>query len=335
MKKIFLTLLLLINGVSATPKITQANELKVSYKTIIKPYFDNKKLNHFISYDGLKIAYKYFPVKNSKATIVISTGRTEGMVKYPELLYDLNNNGYSVYIYDHRGQGFSQRMTIDSQLGHVKDFFNYVKDLKYFVDNIVKHDKKLFLLSHSMGGQVATLYAQAYTDDFDAIVLSSPMHQPKLLSALTTEFLCDTVEYMLDDSPKYIIGKFYFDFADNRFLFNVLTHSRLRFSIMNESYELNPETKIGWTSVNWVLESCKVSPLALKHADNIKVPVLLIQAGNDYLVNLKPHEKFCKNMGSLCKIITIDDAYHELFFEKDIYRNKALSVMFEFFEKNL
>ena len=250
MKKIFLTLLLFVSGVSATPKITQANELNVIYTTTIKPHFDTKELNYFSSFDSLKIAYKYFPVKNSKATIVIASGRTEGMVKYPELIYDLNNNGYSVYIYDHRGQGFSGRITTDLRLGYVKDFFDYVKDLKYFVKNIVKHDKKLFLLAHSMGGQVASLYAQRYTNDFDALVLSSPMHQPKLLSEFTTNFLCDSVEYTLDDTPKYMLGKFYFDFAENNFFINVLTHSEVRYSIVNESYALNPETKIGWTSVN-------------------------------------------------------------------------------------
>lgn len=335
MKKIFLALFLVLNGANATPRITQSKELNVIYTTTIKPHFDTQQLNYFISHDALKIAYKYFPVNNSKATVVISSGRTEGMVKYQELIYDLNNNGYSVYIYDHRGQGFSQRMTQDSRLGYVKDFFNYVKDLKYFVDNIIKHDEKLFLLSHSMGAQVASLYAQTYPYDFDALVLNSPMHQPKLFTEFTTGFLCDIVEYMIDDTPKYAIGKFYFDFTDNNFFFNMLTHSELRYSIVNESYALNPETKIGWTSVNWVAESCKVSPLVLKYADKIKVPVLLIQSGNDYLVNLKPQEEFCSKLGDLCKMVPVDEAYHELFFEKDIYRNKALSAMFEFFEKNL
>lgn len=335
MKKILLILCILVHGVSATPKITQADELELIYTTTIKPHFDTQQLNYFISHDALKIAYKYFPVKNAKATVVISSGRTEGMLKYQELIYDLNNNGYSVYIYDHRGQGFSQRMTADPRLGYVKDFFNYVKDLKYFVDNIVKHDKKLFLVSHSMGAQVGSLYAETYPHDFDALALSSPMHQPKLFSEFTTDFLCDIIEYMIDDTPKYALGKLYFDFADNNFFFNLLTHSKERYTIVNESYSLNPETKIGWTSVNWVAESCKVSPLVLKYADKIKVPVLLIQSGDDYLVNLKPQEEFCSKLGDSCKIVPIDEAYHELFIEKDIYRNKALSAMFEFFEKNL
>lgn len=336
MKKLLLTLcLLIINEVSATPKITQENELKSIHATIIKPHFDNIKLNYFTSFDGLKIAYKYFPVKNSKATIVISSGRTEGMLKYQELLYDLNNNGYSVYIYDHRGQGFSERMTEDSRLGYVKDFLNYVKDLKHFVKKVVKHDKKLFSLSHSMGGEVTSLYAQTYPNDFDALVLSSPMHQPKLFSELTTDFLCDIVEYMLDDTPKYALGKFYFDFADNRFSLNVLTHSKLRYSIFNELYKLHPETKVGWTSVNWVVESCEVSPVAIKFADTINVPILLLQSGNDHLVNKKPQEDFCAKVGELCEIVPIDEAYHELFIEKDIYRNKALNAMFKFFKKNL
>lgn len=315
--------------------ITQANELSTIYNTKIKPHFNTQKINYFTSFDDLKIAYKYFPVKNSKATIVMSTGRSEVMIKYQELIYDLNNNGYSVYIYDHRGQGFSQRMTEDPRLGYVKDFFDYVKDLKYFVDNIIKYDKKLFLLTHSLGGQVASLYAQIYPNDFDAIVLNSPMHQLTLLSEFSTDFLCKFVKYMLGDTPKYMFGKFYFDFTEKKFSYNLLTHSKLRYSILNEAYALNPETSIGWSSINWVVESCRVSSIALENAHKIKNPVLLIQASNDYLVNLKPQNEFCKGVGNLCELIAIDGAYHELFIEKDIYRNKALDAMFKFFEKNL
>ncbi|MBA1432728.1 MAG: alpha/beta fold hydrolase [Epsilonproteobacteria bacterium] len=162
-------------------KFTTEKELEQKYETSISPYFYKHKLYHFATPDNVTIAYKIFSVTNPKAIIVISSGRTEGMVKYQELLYDLNRNGYSVYILDHRGQGYSERLVEDKKMGYVDNFFHYVDDLKFFVANYVPHFKKRILLGHSMGGAIAALYAERYRDDFDALVLASPICEPSLL----------------------------------------------------------------------------------------------------------------------------------------------------------
>ena len=320
---------------SSTYKITSIDDLKKDYFTKIKPHFDSQKLQYFTTFDNLKIAYKHFKVKNAKATIVISSGRTEGLIKYEELIYDLNRNGYSVYIHDHRGQGFSSRMTNDPQLGYVKSFNDYVKDMNIFVKEIVQHDKKLFLLAHSMGGAIASLYIEEYPYDFDGVVLSSPMHQPDLLGSSATNFVCSVIERRVPKVPRYIIGEKPFDLISSIYSDNLLTHSRLRYELSNIVYEFNPTAKIGGPSVNWTSEACKISPIIIYNAKNIKIPVLLLQAGGDKIVNLKPQVEFCEKTGSKCKLIKIDDAYHELFIEEDIYRNKALDAMFKFFNKNL
>jgi len=330
MNKILVLLCLFIYELNAY-EITQAKELYLTYNTKIKPHFKSQKLQYFTTYDGLEIAYKYFPVEDEKATIVISSGRTESMIKYPEMIYDLNRNGYSVYIHDHRGQGLSSRMTKDTQLGYVKDFLDYVKDMKYFVENIVKHDKKLFLLGHSMGGEIASLYVEKYVNDFDALVLSSPMHQIKHSSGL----ICKFIEYRVGDTPRYLVGEKSYDDSEWKFKDNIFTHSKVRLAIANEAFSLNPEAKIGGPSVNWVAQSCMVGPITLKNAKLIKIPMLLLQAGGDEIVSLEPQEIFCKKVGPLCKLITIEEAKHELFIERDKYRNKALNAMFEFFNQNL
>ena len=58
------------------------------------------------SIPGVKIRYRIFERSSQKAAVVISSGRTECMFKYDETIYDLYQKGYSVYIHDHRGQGF-------------------------------------------------------------------------------------------------------------------------------------------------------------------------------------------------------------------------------------
>ena len=76
----------------------------------------------FLSFDGLKIDYMYYQQPNAKAQLVVSSGRTETYLLYMEVLYDFVLQGYNVFILDHRGQGLSQRLTDNPQIGHVEHF---------------------------------------------------------------------------------------------------------------------------------------------------------------------------------------------------------------------
>ncbi|MCT6568541.1 alpha/beta fold hydrolase, partial [Staphylococcus aureus] len=42
--------------------------------------------------------------------VVVVPGRIESYVKYPEVAYDLFQQGYDVIVLDHRGQGRSGRI---------------------------------------------------------------------------------------------------------------------------------------------------------------------------------------------------------------------------------
>jgi len=318
------------NYINKNYKLTSQTELKANYFTIISPYYYAKKIQYFKSFDGLNIAYKIFEVKDAKASIVISSGRTEGMLKYQELIYDLNQNGYSVYIYDHRGQGNSDRLLEDTQIGHIVKFENYVLDMHQFVTNIVKKNKKLILLGHSMGGAIASLYAEKYPYDFDALVLSSPMHQPDIIAPSISSFVCNLIEIRDSNVDRYIVGGNSYDDHDRVFEKNILTHSKIRYEISKIAFEIEPKAKIGAPSLRWVQEACLGSAKSVQNANKIRIPTLLIHAQNDKVVNAKPQKEFCENAGVYCRGIQIDDAYHELLVEEDQMREKTLTAILDF-----
>ena len=63
-----------------------------------------------------------------------------------------------------------------------------------------------------------------------------------------------------------------------------LTHSRERYEWVRQLYNAEDEVKIGGPSYNWVKEAIEAGRRAISGADQIEIPVLLLQAGEDSIV---------------------------------------------------
>ena len=91
-------------------KLSTEEQLKdENYSREIEDFYTQGDEGYFTGQAGIPVYYKLFsqPDPGSPA-ILISSGRTEAAIKYKEVIFDLYNNGYSVYIHDHRGQGHSE-----------------------------------------------------------------------------------------------------------------------------------------------------------------------------------------------------------------------------------
>jgi lysophospholipase len=315
--------------------IASEEQLKsIEYQKEISDFFEIGSGGFFKGEKGIRIYYKYFLqniMDNEKGAIVISNGRRENVLKYKEVIFDLYNNGYSVYIVDHRGQGFSERINIsEKQMGHIDDFDFYVSDLKKYYNEFVKinHHKKIFLLAHSMGAAIGTRYIEKFTNDFDAAAFSSPMFGLKFPA-------CELIGLLTGDKPKYLFGEKNYDNEEKSFSTNNLTHSKIRYEAMMNMYENNPSTKIGGPSYQWVYQSCKTFKKIFKNLKNIEIPIILIQAGEDKVVTANAQKKFVfelKKLGKDVQGFIIDGAYHEILIEIDEYRIPLLTHFLDFFD---
>ena len=314
-------------------KLTTEQELPKIYKSKIEPHFTRGIDGYFNGENNVSIHYMLFRVAKEKGAIVISNGRTEAIIKYKELIYDLNHNGYSVYLIDHRGQGFSGRMVADKQMGYVDDFNNYVLDLHHFVVTKVKplKSKHLYLLGHSMGGAIAARYLEEFHDGFDAAVLNSPMLQPNLFTANTSGLVCKLMK-LEKEREVYAPGQKSYDDEDICFDDNLLTHSVVRFKLMHQELAEHPKAKIGGPSVGWIQSACEASNLAVENAGKIKIPLFIIRGSADKIVNPKAEDEFCSKVGKKCRGYEIDGAWHELLIEKDLYREEAVNAILTFLD---
>jgi alpha-beta hydrolase superfamily lysophospholipase len=103
---------------------------------------------------------------------VISHGYGEHGGRYAHVAAALLANGATVITPDHHGHGLS-----DGERVHVADAAEYVADLHTVVG--WARDRHpgvpVVLIGHSMGGLIATRYAQTHPEDLAVLVLSGPV----------------------------------------------------------------------------------------------------------------------------------------------------------------
>lgn len=310
--------------------ITTVNELNdTTYTRQIDSLYESGVEGFFLGRSDVKIYYKLFKQNNTEKAIVISSGRTEAAIKYKELIFDLYMNGFSVYIHDHRGQGFSGRMTQNPQMGYIDSFQFYIDDLKFFYDNFVskRSYKKTYLLAHSMGGAIGMTYIQQHPNDFSAASFSSPMLGFK-------PGICKLTSLLENDQPKFAIGQTEYNDKKNSFEDNALTGSKVRFDRMLEVYKKHPVARLGGVTYNWLSRSCEQFEYMLDHINMVQTPFVLFSAENEDIVSIKAHSKFinaAKEQNKICEYVEIEDAQHELFIETDNIRNKVMNKTLDFF----
>lgn len=311
---------------------TEADLVDESHINSIDSLYDSGEEGNFLGADGLEIYHKSFVQDGpEQGAIVISSGRTEAAIKYKEVIYDLYNNGYSVYIHDHRGQGFSGRMLANTDMGYVDEFQFYIDDLKQFYDDVVHKSRhsKYFLLAHSMGGAIGATYLEQNPRDFTAAAFSSPMLGLVFPS-------CPVVSLVRDTEPKYVLGNSDYEEGLMSFEENTLTGSKLRYERMNQEFEDSPEARIGGATYQWVEESCNQFDVIFDNISKIETPLVLFSGGNEEIVDPKAHNAFVDQIVSLgvdAKGYLVDGAKHELLIESDDIRIEVMTTILDFYSE--
>lgn len=297
------------------------------------------RLQHgeFSGINGVTIGYGFLAHDNPRQAIVICNGRLESYLKYQELACELFAQGYSIYMLDHRGQGLSGRLTDNRHKGHVDHFGDYVADFGSFVEHVVKPRgvQKLYLLAHSMGAAIASRYLQQGPHTFRAAVFSAPMFGIQLPAPVAVIRLVarslDKLSSLCGSEPGYVIGGG--DYHAVPFEDNELTHSVERYQAFRTLYQAKPELQLGGPTNRWLLEAMGAAKQCIMEADTVAIPVQILQAGDDTIVDNQAQLHFFQRLNPCSALEIIQGAKHELFVERDEYRQQVLSRLLAFFEK--
>ncbi|GGD38935.1 lysophospholipase L2 [Franconibacter daqui] len=302
-------------------------------------FWQQRDEDEFMGVDDVPVRFVRFCAPGNDRVIVVCPGRIESYVKYAELAYDLFYCGFDVLIIDHRGQGRSGRLLEDTHRGHVVNFSDYVDDLERFWQQEVASGpwRKRYVLAHSMGGAITTLFLQRQPQAFDAVALCAPMFG---ITIRLPDWMLRSILDWAEGYPKlrdgYAIGTGRWRALP--FSLNVLTHSPERYRRNLRFYADDPDLRVGGPTYHWVREGILAGEQVLAGATAVTTPLLLLQAEAERVVDNRAHDRFCElraAAGHPCwgdKPYVIKGAYHEILFEKDSMRAEALTAIVDFFD---
>jgi alpha-beta hydrolase superfamily lysophospholipase len=222
----------------------------------------------------------------------------------------LNSKGITVYAPDRRGSGMNSR-----DRGHVTSYKVFIDDLNAILRKICNQHMghPIILWGNCWGAKVATLFAQeskgatepGVPDSFpiSALVLSSPAIYSRVDYDLKTKLEIAANAVLGDRRAlrKWPIPLTTQMFTDNPAYIQYLEKDPLR---LHEA------------TATFFVESFKLSAMAEKAAANISMPVIILQPGNDVIVDTEKLSKWFAKLKSSDKTMRLfPDAQHCLDFD--------------------
>ncbi|RDY24211.1 alpha/beta hydrolase [Romboutsia maritimum] len=110
-----------------------------------------------------------------KGIVQIAHGMSETAIRYEAFAKELTDNGYIVYINDHRGHGKTAKVVENvGYLAEKNGFRCLVEDMNKLTSIIKKNheDLPIYLFGHSMGSFASQRYIMEYGDNIDGLILS-------------------------------------------------------------------------------------------------------------------------------------------------------------------
>jgi lysophospholipase len=276
---------------------------------------------------GVRVRYASWQsaLHGRRGTVCIFPGRNEFIEKYFEVVGELRRRGFAVAILDWRGQGGSSRLTRSPMKGHVRDFADYETDVSHFMRGVVLPDcpAPYFALAHSMAATVLFSAATKRGCWFSRMVMTAPMVE--LMGLPMSQGLCarlaDGLTFFGFGKQAVPSNKEYW--TDEVFEGNPLTSDRERFLRNAAVLRAAPGLAVGPPTIGWLNAAFEaMAPLKdEKFAPRIRVPSLMVAAGDDQIVSSKAIEHLASRLRAGSQIV-LRGARHEILQERDSIREQ-------------
>ncbi len=253
----------------------------------------------FTARDSLELYHQaWLPDGEPKAAFVVVHGYGEHSGRYFNPVNYFVPRGLGFYAYDLCGHGKSP-----GPRGHIVHFDEYLADTHAFLKLVreLNPGHRLFLLGHSLGGLIVSAYVENYpTDDLSGLIMSSAflgfrMQVPAVKAAMG--------RVMSSLMPAFTMK--------NDLSAALLSHD----PAVTAAYDADPLNHHVGTA-RFLTEVTTAQARTLESAGEVKLPLLVMYAGDDQIADPECSRVFFERAASADKTIHgYDGYYHEIFNE--------------------
>lgn len=249
--------------------------------------------------DKTRLYCRVWRAEGSPATLLIAHGLGAHGGWFIDMGNALASRGVNVWVVDHRGFGRSE-----GPRGHVTDYRRYLQDLDAVVDAVhaALPGTRLFLLGHSMGGIFATYYAAAHPEKLSGMLLLNPWIKDQSNASVGT-VLAVSFRGMMKSPHLYRLAG-----GSDVMTVNAEAEKLLE----ADPYWVREES----ASFFWQITLMRGG--VLKQAQQVNLPALVLQAGQDKSVVASASQEAFRRLGSADKTWKDYPTYaHDSEFEPD------------------
>jgi alpha-beta hydrolase superfamily lysophospholipase len=271
----------------------------------------------FRAADGLELAERaWLPESETKAVLVIIHGYAEHSGRYEHVAERLVAAQYAIYALDLRGHGLSE-----GDRAVVRSFDQYISDVAFFLDRVrSRHpDLPMFIVGHSMGGLIVSLYLTKRPAGLAGAVLSGPaVKAPGGGAAHIGEWVFRAIGRLF---PGVGVA--------------TLDSSKVsRDPAEVEKYDADPLNYHGKMKAGLVGAFSKAIRTLEKHAPKIDLPVAIFHGGADGLADPEGSRILHERVSSQDKTLRVyDGLFHEIFNEPE--RDQVLSDVIAWLDEHV
>lgn len=267
--------------------------------------------------DGLALyTYLWRPSAEAMAVVVVTHGHGEYATKYTHVAEAFTAAGYALLAYDLRGHGRS-----GGPRGHVPRYAAYVSDLHRVMEGAAGQfpGKPLFVLGHSLGGQIVLAYLVERQPRLRGAILSAPwlrlMFQPPAWKVSLARTLANLAPSFAQETGLGEAVK--------------MTHDEALIA----SYP-DPALAHGWMSARLGMEAVARGEALFVRAPEVRTPVLILHGGEDGVFAAATSEAFFHEVAAEDKTLHIyPGLYHELL--NEVTRAEVYADIFHWLEARL
>ncbi|MBN1977983.1 MAG: lysophospholipase [Anaerolineae bacterium] len=241
----------------------------------------------------------WLPEGDAKGVLLVIHGLGEHSGRYMNVVDHFVPLGYAIYGFDLVGHGKSE-----GAREVVERFTDYTDTLTIYYGMVKgwQAASPIFLLGHSMGGLIAPYYLLDHQADFRGAVISAPL----------VKVSDDTSQLTI------IMGKVLSTLSPKMGLLALDANSISRDPEVVKAYVNDPLVFHGKTPARLAAELLKAMLHISAEADRITLPFIVVQGGEDKLVDPGGAQMLYDKASSADKTINIyQGLYHEVFNEPE------------------